>query len=138
MASSGEKLLSLALPALGVLDVLVTTVAYARQGELLSERNPMIANITESHNMIMYYAWSVFYILLLTFIAKWLVSEAYKAKAGMETSFGKLLKRGVHDPTSIGQYDPLLRRALLVPRWPVRDDHSHEFLRAAGGPGDIP
>jgi len=106
MASSGEKLLSLALPALGVLDVLVTTVAYARQGELLSERNPMVTNITESHNMILYYGWSVFYILLLTFIAKWLVSEAYKAKAGMETSFGKLLKRGVHDPKSIGQYDP--------------------------------
>ena len=52
MASSGEKLLSLALPALGVLDVLVTTVAYARQGELLSERNPMIANISQHDNVL--------------------------------------------------------------------------------------
>nr|MDO8133715.1 hypothetical protein [Candidatus Njordarchaeum guaymaensis] len=79
MASSGEKLLPLALPTLGVLDVLVTTVAYARQGELLTERNPMVSIITNSHNLMLYYAWSVFYILILTFAAKWLVFESYKA-----------------------------------------------------------
>lgn len=106
MASSGEKLLPLALPTLGVLDVLVTTVAYARQGELLTERNPMVSVITNSHNLMLYYAWSVFYILILTFAAKWLVFESYKAKRGQETSFGRLLMRGVHDPESIGQYDP--------------------------------
>jgi hypothetical protein len=109
MASTNEKLLPIALPVLGVLDVLVTTVAYVRQGILLTERNPIIqsitdASITDSRNLILYYAWSVLYILFLTFIAKGLVSEAYRAKRGEKTVFSTLF-RG-RDPKSIGQYDP--------------------------------
>ena len=109
MASPNERLLPIALPALGVLDVLVTTVAYARQGVLLSERNPIIqgiadASVADSRNLILYYGWSVLYILFLTFIAKWLVSEAYRAKRGERTLFSALFKGG--NPKSIGQYDP--------------------------------
>lgn len=106
MASSGEKLLPLALPALGVLDVLMTTVAYARQGELLAERNPIVKDIAGSQNLVLYYSWSVLYILFLTFISKWLVSQSYRAKRGEGTTFGRLLKRRVHDLKSISQYDP--------------------------------
>jgi hypothetical protein len=105
--SSGEKLLSLALPFLGVLDVLVTTIVFLRQGELLSERNPVLRAIAGSHNLVLYFAWSTLYILFLAFLSNWLVSESIRARAGNETTFGKLLKKGVHDPKQVGQYNPL-------------------------------
>lgn len=98
MASVGERLLALALPSLGVLDVLLTTIVYLRQGELLTERNPIVKIITGSQNFILYYIWSVGYILFLTFFSRWLVSESYRAKRGEETPYGRLLKRVVHDP----------------------------------------
>jgi len=106
LALSNEMLPSLALPFLGILDVLVTTVAYFRQGELLSERNPFVKAITGSHNILLYYFWSVLYILFLTFLARWLVSESNKAKVGHETAFGKIIGRRVHDPKTAYKYDP--------------------------------
>jgi len=106
MASSGERLLPLTLPSLGVLDVLMTTIVFLRQGELLTERNPIVKSIAGSQNLILYYIWSVMYILFLTFISRWLVSESYRAKRGEVTAYGRLLKRVAHDPKSIGQYDP--------------------------------
>jgi hypothetical protein len=106
MASSNEKLLPLALPILGVLDVLETTIVYIRQGELLTERNPIVKSIAGAHNLVLYYLWSVLYILFLTFVSRWLVSESYKAKRGQGTVFGRLLGKGKRDEKSIDQYDP--------------------------------
>jgi len=106
MVWSDEKLISLALPLLGILDVLITTVAFLLHGEIPTERNPIVRDIAGSHNIILYYFWSVLYILFLTYLSKWLISESYKSKRGEETAFGKLLRRTVHDPKSIGRYDP--------------------------------